>query len=327
MAGDRVYGNIVVEGNLTSVGDVSLGKSTTPGTQRNLNILGSSTNIGLDLNLQGTGIFRLPASYEANILSEPRAVVNKAYADGRLAGKVIPTPGSSEDGKVPSYNNTSDQIVWITPSGGGGGITNSAPNFNLMKSDGTNAIDSGLTVTGTSGSVILSGLDLINGQLKIGVTGGPAKTRRLDVQENTTGTNFVLYPIRISAYNTNGGTIASGMGVGTEFQVQTSSGVYKVGSTIEAIITTPTLGSETFDLVFKLMSGGVAAAEAFRIKADKSLVSKGPIGHTSYTVAGVPAASSYTGSTIYVSNESGGAVIAFSDGTNWRRVTDRAIIS
>ena len=30
---------------------------------------------------------------------------------------------------------------------------------------------------------------------------------------------------------------------------------------------------------------------------------------------------------IYVSNESGGAVIAFSDGTNWRRVTDRAVIS
>ena len=30
---------------------------------------------------------------------------------------------------------------------------------------------------------------------------------------------------------------------------------------------------------------------------------------------------------IYVSNEVGGAVIAFSDGTNWRRVTDRAIVS
>ena len=48
----------------------------------------------------------------------------------------------------------------------------------------------------------------------------------------------------------------------------------------------------------------------------------------SYTVAGVPSASTYgAGSMIYVSNESGGAVIAFSDGTNWRRVTDRAVIS
>lgn len=47
----------------------------------------------------------------------------------------------------------------------------------------------------------------------------------------------------------------------------------------------------------------------------------------SYTVAGVPSAATYPRGIIYVSNEAGGAVQAFSDGTNWRRVTDRAIIS
>jgi hypothetical protein len=46
-----------------------------------------------------------------------------------------------------------------------------------------------------------------------------------------------------------------------------------------------------------------------------------------YTVAGVPAAVSNTRGLIYVSNETGGATVAFSDGTNWRRVQDRAIIS
>lgn len=46
----------------------------------------------------------------------------------------------------------------------------------------------------------------------------------------------------------------------------------------------------------------------------------------SYTVATLPSAS-VAGKEIYVSNESGGAVPAFSDGTNWRRVTDRAIVS
>lgn len=30
---------------------------------------------------------------------------------------------------------------------------------------------------------------------------------------------------------------------------------------------------------------------------------------------------------IYVSDESGGAIPAFNDGTNWRRATDRAIVS
>ena len=46
----------------------------------------------------------------------------------------------------------------------------------------------------------------------------------------------------------------------------------------------------------------------------------------SYTVSTLPAAGT-AGGQIYVSNESGGAVLAFSDGTNWRRVTDRAIVS
>jgi hypothetical protein len=48
----------------------------------------------------------------------------------------------------------------------------------------------------------------------------------------------------------------------------------------------------------------------------------------SYTVATVPSASTAgAGATIYVSNESGGAVLAFSDGSNWKRVTDLATIS
>lgn len=46
----------------------------------------------------------------------------------------------------------------------------------------------------------------------------------------------------------------------------------------------------------------------------------------SYTVATLPSASP-AGRTIYVSDEAGGAVIAFSDGTAWRRLTDRAIVS
>jgi hypothetical protein len=52
-----------------------------------------------------------------------------------------------------------------------------------------------------------------------------------------------------------------------------------------------------------------------------------PVVLPSHTVATVPAAASYTGALIFVSNEAGGAVPAFSDGTSWRRVTDRAVIS
>ncbi|PCJ24151.1 MAG: hypothetical protein COA96_10420, partial [SAR86 cluster bacterium] len=45
---------------------------------------------------------------------------------------------------------------------------------------------------------------------------------------------------------------------------------------------------------------------------------------TSYTVDGVPNASSWEAAMIYVSDESGGSVPAFSDGFAWRRCTDRA---
>jgi len=44
-----------------------------------------------------------------------------------------------------------------------------------------------------------------------------------------------------------------------------------------------------------------------------------------FTVATLPTAT--VQGIIYVSDESGGAVLAFADGTNWRRVTDRAVVS
>lgn len=47
----------------------------------------------------------------------------------------------------------------------------------------------------------------------------------------------------------------------------------------------------------------------------------------SYAVADVPTASLWTGAVIYVSDEAGGATLAFSDGTNWRRVQDRVVVS
>lgn len=39
------------------------------------------------------------------------------------------------------------------------------------------------------------------------------------------------------------------------------------------------------------------------------------------------AASDWTGCVVYVSDETGGATLAFSDGTNWRRAQDRVIVS
>ncbi len=54
----------------------------------------------------------------------------------------------------------------------------------------------------------------------------------------------------------------------------------------------------------------------------------GPVRTGSYTITTLPGAATVgEGAMIYVSDESGGAVMAFSDGTNWRRMTDRAVVS
>jgi len=53
----------------------------------------------------------------------------------------------------------------------------------------------------------------------------------------------------------------------------------------------------------------------------------GPLRCGSYLVATLPAASAGAGAVIFVLDEAGGATIAFSDGTYWRRVADRLVVT
>ncbi len=71
----------------------------------------------------------------------------------------------------------------------------------------------------------------------------------------------------------------------------------------------------------------IAAAVGTYLPLDGSAAMNSPLKLATYTVATVPAAASYTGAAIYVSNEIGGATLAFSNGVNWLRVQDLAIIS
>lgn len=52
-----------------------------------------------------------------------------------------------------------------------------------------------------------------------------------------------------------------------------------------------------------------------------------PLQLNSYAVASLPTASLWEGAMIFVSDETGGATTAFSDGTDWRRSQDRVIVS
>ncbi|WP_198521647.1 hypothetical protein [Rhizobium sullae] len=98
----------------------------------------------------------------------------------------------------------------------------------------------------------------------------------------------------------------------------------KGNSTFARLRGTPSNGNITAST----KTGGTGALTARLEIADTRINHLVPARVPSFTVAGVPsAATSGTGAMIYVTNESGGAVIAFSDGAAWRRVTDRAVIS
>jgi hypothetical protein len=99
-----------------------------------------------------------------------------------------------------------------------------------------------------------------------------------------------------------------------------SSILFETVSDYGAITTTAT---DTLD--YGTLTGSVVAL----VNSDYGVVetSGGPVEFPRYAVAQVPDASAYIGHMVYINNETGGPVMAFSDGTNWRRVTDRAVIS
>lgn len=71
---------------------------------------------------------------------------------------------------------------------------------------------------------------------------------------------------------------------------------------------------------------GSSNTTAVTIDSSQNTTFAGVTYHKSHTVATLPSAST-AGGMIYVSDETGGGTMAFSDGTNWRRVQDRAIVS
>ncbi|WP_049974162.1 right-handed parallel beta-helix repeat-containing protein [Azospirillum sp. B4] len=75
-----------------------------------------------------------------------------------------------------------------------------------------------------------------------------------------------------------------------------------------------------------VLDSAITLAGTVTVNSVTAFDASGIVGLRSYTVATQPSAATAQ-RMIYVSDESGGPVPAFSDGTNWRRVTDRAVVS
>jgi hypothetical protein len=174
-------------------------------------------------------------------------------------------------------------------------------------------------------------------------TGLVSSTRALSVTGNitsTTGNNV------FTLSNTSSATIANNTltlnGTYQTANVSGGTGLYRglfishtlnlTGSsdhTVTLIDINPSITSLVAANTLYGIRSQIAAGTGTRynIFADGTAPNKfgGPVEFPSFTVATLPAATAAR--FIYVSDETGGPIMAFSDGTNWRRVTDRAIIS
>lgn len=76
-----------------------------------------------------------------------------------------------------------------------------------------------------------------------------------------------------------------------------------------------------------LFSEMTSHALAINALIDQAAVPTAPIILPSFAKASLPSASDTPSAILSVSDDVGGYTIAFSDGTNWRRVQDRNVIS
>lgn len=103
----------------------------------------------------------------------------------------------------------------------------------------------------------------------IGV-GTNAPDRRLHVEVDDATTNATTYPLRLT--HTTSGTPAANIGVGMEFEVETSANNNEIGGYISAVAYDATAAAEHFKLQFGVMSGGAAASTVLEVSRDGLLL-------------------------------------------------------
>jgi hypothetical protein len=217
-------------------------------------------------------------------------------------------------------NNTSKSVTIGVTGISLNSISNGTSNVNVVSSGGNVTVgvggtsnvavfsSGGLAITGniTGNGVGLSGINTFS---NVTVTGGNSAVADSIADTLTltagTGISIVVDPAT--------DTITIGTQSGSEIFVDGAD----FGTVTEPVTLSDDLGLVT-DAVTEEADLGTLVTSGL-IYPDQFVL-------PSYTTTTLPSAA-VAGAMIYVTNETGGPVPAFADGTNWRRVTDRAIVT
>lgn len=104
-----------------------------------------------------------------------------------------------------------------------------------------------------------------------GATTATTPTATIPRDDATTATA----PTLLRLQRTSTGTPANGIGAGIDFEVETTAANNEIGAVIQAVTTDVTALSEDFDLVFRTMAAGAAAAERFKLNVNGATVTGG----------------------------------------------------
>jgi len=267
-----------------------------------------------------------------------------------VAGSILPTANIAYDLGSPTNRFRTGYFSANTIDIGGGtiglhdtlGFTFTTPGGNpqYMMPNGASTSN-----TFTSGTVTIQGNLAVNGnvttignvsgqyilgsaQFLTGLTGSGTALTGI----NSFGNIFISGQSPVLADNTSDTlTLVAGSGITITTDAANDSVTFTTVSTLGAFGADADFGLVTDAVTLTEDQGDLASTSSTTydlgtLVAAAGLIYPDQLVLPSYTVSTLPSAS-VAAQLVYVSDETGGAVLAFSDGTNWRRITDRAIVS
>jgi hypothetical protein len=325
--GNVTGGNILTSGLISATGNITGGNINTAGNVSGSYLLGNvfyATGISANKIYNGTTEVAIGSSDgNANISVGGTSNVVVVYSGGAaITGDLSVTGNATLSGNIlgDRIQNGTTSFDIQTASGNAnisvGGVSNVAV-FATTGQYVSGLISATGNVTTTAnvsgGNILGNGRNLsgINTFSTIGVSGQSDV-----VADSITDTLTLAAGTGISITTDAGNDIITISSVATDSIFATGGDM----GTVTEIVT----ASEDLDTV----TSPVTVSYDLGTETTGGIVTPSLLLLPSYTVAELGSlAATPAGQFVFCSNESGGSVPAFSDGTNWRRVTDRAIVS